>query len=320
METLASRTSEHPIVPLPAVPFKPYYESGGITIYHADCRKVLPWLDRFDALITDPPYGVIDEEWDKFKEKDFAALTSFWVLWARENCDKLLAFSSCTRNEIQRACEMFFCNMRRLVWDKGSSSTGDGPFWFAYEDIYLCDNERSIEFVKPKYLQFGKSLKRHREAVGISRSAVDILTRGKKTGICFRWEEGACLPTDEQMEILTRELALDDECLGFLAEARANTEATLSDMRQHASENGARYQDVLRFTVKKTTDHPCEKPVALMRLLVNSIGAETIVDPFMGSGTTLVASKLEGRRCVGIEINEAYCEAAAKRLSQGTLF
>ena len=37
---------------------KPYYEEGGITIYHGDCREVLPTLGRFDLLLTDPPYGI----------------------------------------------------------------------------------------------------------------------------------------------------------------------------------------------------------------------------------------------------------------------
>lgn len=68
--------------------------------------------------------------------------------------------------------------------------------------------------------------------------------------------------------------------------------------------------------------HKNEKPEGIMRRIMRVATSEgdRIVDPFMGSGTTLVAAKLEGRKAVGIEINEKYCEAAAKRLSQGTLF
>lgn len=66
--------------------------------------------------------------------------------------------------------------------------------------------------------------------------------------------------------------------------------------------------------------HPNEKPVALMQKLISHHQCQTILDPFMGSGTTLVAAKLEGRQAVGIEINEKYCESAANRLDQGVLF
>lgn len=64
--------------------------------------------------------------------------------------------------------------------------------------------------------------------------------------------------------------------------------------------------------------HPCQKPVDLMRWCVGMVDG-VILDPFMGSGTTLVAAKMEGREAVGIEIEERYCEIAANRLSQGVL-
>jgi site-specific DNA-methyltransferase (adenine-specific) len=75
------------------------------------------------------------------------------------------------------------------------------------------------------------------------------------------------------------------------------------------------------FDVAGKSGHPCPKPLSWMKWLVNlaSIEGETILDPFMGSGTTLVAAKLEGRKAIGIEIEERYCEIAAKRLAQGVL-
>lgn len=72
----------------------------------------------------------------------------------------------------------------------------------------------------------------------------------------------------------------------------------------------------------KATGHPAEKPVALLRRVVELTGArpgQTILDPFTGSGTALVAAAELGVRSVGIEAEERWCEVAAKRLAQQPL-
>lgn len=69
--------------------------------------------------------------------------------------------------------------------------------------------------------------------------------------------------------------------------------------------------------------HPCAKPLEVMAWLINRtdpLGTATIIEPFAGSGTTLVVAKQSGRRAIGIEIEERYCEIAANRLAQGVLF
>ena len=68
-------------------------------------------------------------------------------------------------------------------------------------------------------------------------------------------------------------------------------------------------------------DHPCPKPLPLMRELVSLFTdpGDTILDPFMGSGTTLRAAKDLSRKAIGIEVEERYCEIAAKRMAQAVL-
>ena len=81
--------------------------------------------------------------------------------------------------------------------------------------------------------------------------------------------------------------------------------------------------NVLRFAPVPPTErvHPVDKPEALLRALIEPITPPNglVLDPFAGGGSTLTAARQLGRRAVGIELDERYCEIAARRLDQGIL-
>ena len=109
--------------------------------------------------------------------------------------------------------------------------------------------------------------------------------------------------------------------LVWIKRSEAAYGAFLSDAEIAWTNNGHGvyiYRDT-HHAIACNRQHPTQKPVGLMMWTITRSGAPedaTILDPFMGSGTTLVAAKRLGRRAIGIEIEERYCEIAVRRLAQ----
>lgn len=194
----------------------PYYEHAGITIYHGDCREILPTLPKVDLVLTDPPYG-IGMSMNPFRQK-----------FEKSNWDKF-APDGTVISEVVGAAD------HSILW---------GGNYFD-----LPPNQCFLVWDKMQPQNFSSSM------------CEQAWTNIKMPAKIFR-------------------------------------------------------KSVLAYTKY----HPTQKPVELMAwcIFVAKV-ADTILDPFMGSGTTLVAAKQLGRSAIGIEIEEKYCEIAAKRLSQEVL-
>lgn len=213
---------------------KPYYQDEAVTIYHGDCREIVPTLGRFDLLLTDPPYGV---------------------------------FTRPKTSGLMFGKPAIYCTDKTASeWDKRPDSETMRMVWNAcYKHIVWGGN----------YLA---------DLLGPCRGP---LVWNKLTGH-NRYADGEMAWSDVvgTMRIFTHQW-----CGAF-----------------KDSEHGQRAQ------------HPTQKPLALMLWCLGKAGdVQTILDPFAGSGTTGRAAKDLGRKCVLIELEERYCEIAAKRMGQEVL-
>lgn len=102
------------------------------------------------------------------------------------------------------------------------------------------------------------------------------------------------------------------------------------DVKGFGAVNGQTKSDVFRVTGggsvgfqrdSNEAEHTCPKPLNLWKKILNRFSEphETVIDPFMGIGTTLLAAKELGRKAIGIELEERYCETAARRMEQEVL-
>ncbi len=215
---------------------KPYYEEPGITIYHGDCRKILPHLEPVDLVLTDPPYGVK-------MDKGFHGAEGFGG----------------KGRPIARV-------QYKDTWDSERPSK-------EIFDLVLSKSQTAIIFGGNFF--------------------ADILPQGKHWIV---WDKLNTMPTFGDCELIW-------------------TNVNRNSVKKKVYEyNGLIGREPQR-------GHPTQKPVKLLTSIVSDYSevGQALLDPFMGSGTTLRAAKDLGREAIGIEIEEKYCEIAVKRLQQEVL-
>lgn len=102
----------------------------------------------------------------------------------------------------------------------------------------------------------------------------------------------------------------------------ADCELAWTNLKKAVRKFSFKWQGMIQENMKEreVREHPTQKPVPLMRWCIEQAGdPQTIIDPFMGTGTTLRAAKDLNRKAIGIELEEKYCEIAVQRLKQETL-
>ena len=116
---------------------KPYYQDDAVTIYHGDCREIVPQLGRFDLLLTDPPYGIGRDGMKRSTSKHGGRKAYDYLGWdtTPPDADLLRLIMGCTQKHIlwgaNYFCEALPPSMKWLVWDKGQRiNQSDGELAF----------------------------------------------------------------------------------------------------------------------------------------------------------------------------------------------
>jgi site-specific DNA-methyltransferase (adenine-specific) len=222
-----------------------YYADEHVTLYHGDCREVLPTLGQgsVDLVMTDPPFSIPV----KYQDVDGVHPRSWGDLLVMEPF-----FGDVLRQ------------IRRVIKDTGQT--------------YLCcDGDTYPVFFKAAYSLWPQS---------------HMLVWYKPSG---RWGRG----WRHSYELVLH--------------LRTSTTEYAEGFRQ----------DVIGIMPVRTLNrqHPAEKPGDLWSFMAEGMPRAnyTVLDPFVGSGSLLDWAKQRGQKAIGVEIEERYCEIAAKRLAQGVL-
>lgn len=254
----------------------PYYDEGGITIYHGDCLEVLPVIDLgpgVDMVFTSPPYNLGVSAGGGFGHySDEAGLRQRggggkWTGGA-------LAHGYAEHDDAMPPHEYEVWQRKALeaMWE---TLTPEGAIFYNHKP-----RVQARELWSPLSLNPGLPIRQ-------------IITWARSGGMNFAPTH--YVPTYEWIIVFAQP--------GWRLKSKA------------ASGVG----DVWRIPQESNPHHPAPFPLRLPATAIESAGPRSILDPFMGSGTTLRAAKDAGIPAVGIEKSERYCEIAVQRLAQGVL-
>lgn len=240
---------------------KPYYDEGGITIYHGDARNIASAISA-DIALVDPPYGETSLRWDRWQVG--------WPHWFSPRLRSMWCFGS-LRMFYQHAQEFSPWQLAQdIVWEKHNGSN-------FHADRFRRVHEQVVQFYRGNWIDVYKSPQFTADA---TRRTVRRKERPPHTG-------------------------------------------EIADSTYMSVDGGPRLQRSV-IQVRSTHGsavHPTQKPIGILLPLIEYSCPPhgTVLDPFMGSGSTLIAARQTGRKAIGIEVAEEYCELAVQRLAQMTL-
>jgi len=220
---------------------KPYYQDECVTIYHGDCREIMPTVTN-GLVITDPPFN-IDYHYLTYKDSlDTDEYYSLLKLACR--CPSVVIHYPEYLFRLSWAIEEIPRKVIAWCYNSNMARQWRGIAWFGTA-------QPDFSGIKQEYKNKG------------DKRIQKLIAAGKKARIYDWWE--------------------------------INQVKNVSEDK---------------------TEHPCQMPSEIMRRIILSTPSEVIIDPFLGSGTTAYCAKKLNRKTIGIEIEEKYCEIAAKRCSQ----
>lgn len=249
----------------------PYYQQDGITIYHGDCRQVLPALQplRAAVVVTDPPYGQTRLSWDReiqgWATLVLPHLASWGSLWTFATLRAFLRWS--------RSGEFDGWSLAQdVIWEKHNGSS-------MHADRFRRVHEQIIQLY-PSTAKWGAIYSTPLSTSDATRRQV---RRKRKPAHWAQISPGYYQSQDGGPRQMRSVLQIPS-CHGY-------------------------------------AEHPTQKPLGILIPLIqySSPPSGLVLDVFAGAGSTLVAAKQLGRPAIGIELEERWCEIAARRLSQQVL-
>jgi len=245
---------------------KPYYADEQVSLYHGDCREILPALGvTADLVLADPPYGETSLPWDRWPDG--------WLDVAASASRSLWGVGS----------------MRMFLTHAGEFTAAG---WKLSQDL-IWEKQNGSGFAADRFKRVHESVTHwYRGDWG------GVHHETPRNAVAWRTAPGTRL---------------------------ANATAHTGDIgASHWDDDGTRLaRSVQRIPNlwRRNPIHPTQKPHELLNLLITyacPLGG-LVLDPFAGSASTLDAARATGRRAIGVEADERYCELAARRLSQATL-
>jgi len=251
---------------------QPYYSDDFVTLWHGDCREVLPNLHDIDLIVTSPPYNLgvtTGGGFGHYKNGQKRGGQGKWGGTGGSGIDYGEHDDAMPYDQY----EAWQRDVLQGCWDALSET---GAIYYNHKP-----RVQASELWTPLALNPGLPLRQ-------------IIIWSRAGGM--NYAPTHYVPTHEWIMVLAKP--------DFRLKSKA------------ASGLG----DVWRIPQVSNPDHPAPFPISLPAAAIETTAPTLVADPFAGSGTTLRAAKDAGVRAVGVEKSERYCEIAAKRLEQDTLF